>query len=435
MDENLVAELPKTKEVKQVSEVWIRRCFTLETRRKTQLWLTAILDELDQVKERKLLEPSVVKMQELIETNGVVRMYVSQMLEESRGKTRDNVFHRITSVDKLLEVINYIITRAPVFYPFGGLTGAYQFPMSSLFNEMMATEAGESAFRNTAFNDAMTGVLQAWCDYLDSPASREVLNEGKFGWLSPAGQKYTSLDEFVTNPNEPYYGFESFNAFFHRLIKPELRPLSAPDNSKVIVSPNDGTVYQIVSNVQLSTDFWAKGQTYSLINILNNNPMVNSFVGGDMVQTFLSGNDFHRFHSPIDGTILQVEVLQGLTFSQRNAENEPGAGTESLGYEAAVNTRGLIYIKGDDPALKTVCVIPIGITEISSVRFNDDITPNSPVKKGQELGSFSYGGSTLCLLFQPDVVQNFVVQPSGKLDTGGQETSVVRVNAQIATAR
>ncbi|WP_103070431.1 phosphatidylserine decarboxylase family protein [Aquimarina sediminis] len=428
-------EIAESTAKKQVNDLWFRTAYTEKHRIHVNIWLETILKEIDDSTTISF-SPSVLKMQEVLETNGVARMYVTQMLEQSKGKTRSGTFGRITSIKKLLTVINHIINRAPKFNPNPRLTGADTFPLSSLFTEMMATEAGESAFRNEAFNDTITGVLQEWCDYLDSEKSTYVLNEGENGWLSPLGQKYTDLDNFVVpNRNAPHFGFTSYNSFFHREIKPELRPISAPDDKKVIVSPNDGSVFQIASNIQKSTDFWAKGQTYSLINILNNSPYVNDFIGGDMVQTFLSGNDYHRFHAPIDGTILKTEIVQGLTFSQRNSEKEPGAGTESLGYEASVNTRGLVYIQSDDEVIGKVCVIPIGITEISSVRFGEHITEGAKVKKGDELGRFSYGGSTLCLLFQPNAIKNFVVQPVQKNQEDEQSQSMVLVNAQIATAR
>lgn len=418
----------------QANVQWIRTAYNQNQRKCVNIWLNTILEELENITEAAQLEPSVEIMRKLLETDGIARMYVTQMLEQSGGETRGDVFGKITTIDKLLEVINYIITRAPKYNPDPLLTGADTFPLSSLFTEMMATEAGESAFRNEAFNDTMTGVLQAWCDYLDSEESTNVLNEGEYGWLSPSAQRYTDLEIFVVPDRcAPHFGFKSYNAFFHREIKPELRPISAVEDKKVIVSPNDGTIYQIATNIQKSTDFWAKGQAYSLINILNNSPYVDDFVGGDMVQTFLSGNDYHRFHAPIAGTVVRTEIVQGLTFSQRSSEKEPGAGTESLGYEASVNTRGLVYIKSDEESIGTVCVIPIGITEISSVKFG--IKEGDKVKKGEELGRFSYGGSTLCLLFQPNVIKNFIVEPRQNPKSANQAESVVKVNAQIATAR
>ncbi|MEW7281135.1 phophatidylserine decarboxylase associated domain-containing protein [Aquimarina sp. 2201CG1-2-11] len=418
------------------NDQWIRTAYTEKQRISINIWLNVVLEEVTQ-SEATALAPSVKKMQEVLRTNGTARMYVTQMLEQSKGKTRSGTFGKITSIEMLLKVINHIIQRAPKFNPDPNLTGADTFPMSSLFTEMMATPAGESAFRNEAFNTTITGVLQEWCDFLDSEKSTYVLNQGEYGWLSPKGQEYTDLDSFVVpDRHAKHFGFTSYNAFFHRQIKPELRPIAAPDDKKVIVSPNDGTVYQIATNIQESTDFWAKGQTYSLINILNNNSLVKDFVGGDMIQTFLSGNDFHRFHAPVDGTIIKTEIVEGLTFSQRNSEKEPGAGTESLGYEASVNTRGLVYIQCEDESMGKVCVIPIGITEISSIRFGNHIVEGAKVKKGDELGRFSYGGSTLCLLFEPNVIKNFVTQPAkNPKNNDQQEVAIVQVNAQIATAR
>lgn len=413
-----------------------RKHFTLKHRRNIKIWLSQFLDTVD---DNESFKPSIVRMQQVIERNGVVRMYLSQMLEESDGETRGEMFGRIKSIDHLLKVLNRIISSAPIYSPDPELTSAYTFPMSSLFTEMMATDAGENAFRNEEFNNAMTGVLQEWCDYLDSEESRSVLNETKNGWLSESAQQYTDLKDFVIpDKNAPHFGFESYNAFFHREIRPELRPLPATDDPNVITSPNDGTLYQVATNIQRTTEFWAKGQTYSLLNILNNNKQyTEAFEGGDIVQTFLSGNNYHRFHSPVNGTVEHIEIVQGLTFSQRSSEKEPGAGTESLGYEAAVNTRGIIYIRSDNESVGLVCVIPIGITEISSIRFNESLKAGDKVKKGEEIGRFSYGGSTLCILFQKDVIEKYEFTSTGT-STGDQQKNldqVVFVNAAMATVK
>lgn len=404
-----------------------------------KIWLNGILAELEKIPGEIEWQPSVKNMAQVIEEDGVVRMYVQQMLEQSHGRTRfsnPDEPGKITTIDRLLDTVNHIITHAPkfVYSPDDtSITSAYTFPLSSLFNEMMATNAGEEAFRNAAFNGALNQVLNAWCHYLDSEASTYVLNK-KDGWLSPQGQEYTDLNNYVTEPQDSHLGFTSYNDFFHRKIKPELRPIASPDDSKVIVSPSDGTIYQTVTNIQRFTDFWAKGQTYSLSNILNNDhDYIPYYEGGTIIQTFLSGNDYHRVHAPVTGTVVKKELVPALTFSQRNSEKDEGAGTESLGYEASVNTRALLYIEADDPAIGTVCVIPIGITEISSIRFYDGIDCGKKVTKGEELGYFSYGGSTLCTLFKAGVIKHFVSEP-GTSNNDQQAGSRIKVNAQIATA-
>ena len=106
----------------------------------------------------------------------------------------------------------------------------------------------------------------------------------------------------------------------------------------------------------------------------------------------------------------------------------------SEGYYAAVNTRGLVVIESQRPSIGTICVIPIGITEISSVTFS--VSPNQMVKKGDELGQFSYGGSSMCLVFQKGVIAEYTMgTPPPKPVKDPSSGPPVRVNAQIALTR
>ena len=373
------------------------------------------------------LQPSVQALAALIEANGIVRMYVDQMIDEvpPAHKTVDDTAG-------LLAALNHIITTAPLFEE--DVQKRNFFPMSSLFVYMMMTPAGEAAFRYEAFNAALRRILQAWCQFLDSLESRYVLNTGAEGWLSPAAYAYNKLDEFVIpDPSAPHGGFTSFNAYFHRQVKLALRPVAAPDDPKVIVSANDGTVYAIARGVKAQDRFWLKGQPYSLVNMLNGPEHLGHFIGGDVFQSFLSGADYHRWRAPIAGVVRHAEVVNGLMFSDaESAGEDPTAGTYSQGYEASVNTRGLVFIESKDPTIGMVCVIPIGITEISSVTI--DVRHGDVVKKGDELGHFSYGGSSMCLVFQRGAIDHFTVAapPPGGDPDGGPP---IQVNARIAVAR
>ena len=69
--------------------------------------------------------------------------------------------------------------------------------------------------------------------------------------------------------------------------------------------------------------------------------------------------------------------------------------------------RGYYIIKTED--FGYIAMIPIGLDDISSVNFEkrfSDVKPSSPVpvKKGEKLGHFAYGGSIVILLFQPGVL-------------------------------
>jgi len=369
---------------------------------------------------------SVAEFADLIEQDGVVRMYVTEMIEQVADE--DKTIHNVA---ELLAALDHIVRTAPAFDVDPAKRNT--FPVSSLFVHMMYTPAGVAGFTHRALNGALRNILKEWCDYLDSAASQSVLNTGPHGWLSPPAAVLNKLDEFVIpDKNAPHWGFASFNDYFHRQVRPELRPIASPDDPKVIVSANDGTVFQVARDVQRSDRFWSKSQPYSLTNILDNHPAAGSFAGGEVLQSFLSGANYHRWRAPIAGTVVEAKVVNGLMFSELNpAGYDPTAGTYSQGYEASVNTRGLVLIESDDANIGTVGVVPIGITEISSISIQIEV--GQKVAKGEELGYFSYGGSSMCLIFQPGVIRRFTVDaptPGGDPDDGPP----IKVNAQIAVA-
>lgn len=398
-----------------------------QDKKNIKVWFKQLLADVKQeAKTGKQLkyQPTVQALADLIAQNGVVRMYVTQMIQEVPPPN-----NHIKTVDELLATLNHIIQRAPAYNPDPAKRNA--FPMSALFVYMMFTPSGETAFRLTDFNNAIRKILQAWCDYLDSPASQNVLNTGEYGWLSPSAYKFNKLEEFVIpDKNAPHWGFTSYNAYFHRQINLDYRPIAAPNDPKVIVSANDGTMYNLSRKVKKSDTFWIKSQPYSLVNMLDNSPFTDDFVGGDVMQSFLSGANYHRWRAPISGKIVEARIINGLMFSELHSEGfDPQAGIFSQGFEASVNTRGLVIIESDDKTIGKVCVIPIGITEISSITIG--VKVGQRVTKGEELGYFSYGGSTLCLVFQPKAIKRFTVKapvPSGP------PAEAINVNAQIAVA-
>lgn len=371
------------------------------------------------------ISPAVTAFAELIHGDAIVRMYVEEMIrqQEPAHATAENV-------EEMLATLDLIVETAPLYNPDKDKQNF--FPVSSLFAYMMMTPAGYAAFRYPAINDAVVRILDEWCRFLDRPASTYVLNTGKYGWLSKPAYEQYELQEFVIpDKSAPHWGWTSYNAFFHRQIKSEARPIADPDDPKVIVSANDGTVYNIARDVKRLDKFWLKGQPYSLLNVLNGSHYVDRFVGGDVFQSFLSGANYHRWHSPIDGTVRHTEIVNQLTFTEaESAGPDPGAGVLSLGYETATNVRGLVYVESDDPVIGMVCVIPIGITEISSVMI--EVKPGQRVKKGDELGYFSYGGSTLAIVFQPGAIRKYIPKnPHGK---AGDNGPAIDVNAKIAIA-
>lgn len=369
----------------------------------------------------RLLDPSVRAFADMLQNDSVIRMLVTRMITEVPAAHRT-----VETIEELLRQLNQITVTAPEWQE--EKSKRVFFPMSALFTYMMMTTSGMSVMRMPKMNDALRGILKAWCAYLDSGESAHVLNEEPNGWLSESAIAYNKLWEFKLDKNQPHWGFDCFNAFFHREIKPDQRPIAGKDDPEVVVSPNDGTVYRVARDVALETTFWIKSQPYSLHDMLNHDPIASDYAGGDVLQSYLSGADYHRWHAPVSGTIQKLEVINGLMFSNLASEGNDIKGTGSQGYYTAVNTRGLCYIKADHEPLKTVCVMPVGITEISSIRHT--VKVGDHVTKGQEIGRFSYGGSSLATIFQPGAINHFTAMVPDNPAIDG----TLQVNGKMAIA-
>lgn len=389
-------------------------------------WNRGMRGKLDS--EARPLGDAVARLGALIETHPIIRMYVSEMIRQVPHKYK--VVH---DIPELLRALEHITVTAPLYNQNPARRNA--FPMSSLFAYMMMTSAGEAVFRNADFNRGLKGVLQQWCAYLDSPDSAHVLNESPSGWLSTFAYQDMKLWEYEYDRTQPHWGFKSYNGYFHREIKPAARPIASPDDPKVIISPNDGNLVAIARDIKPQNEFWLKGEPYSLADMLDRSGHWERFVGGYVFQSFLSGANYHRWHAPIDGTVREARVVDGLMFSDaESAGFDPNAGVLSEGYDATVNTRGLVFIESDDANIGMVCVIPIGITEISSVRIR--VKAGDHVKKGDELGFFSYGGSSMAVVFQQSAIDHFTVPPPPPLPVVDPSSGPpLLVNAQIAVAR
>ncbi|MHC5012784.1 MAG: phosphatidylserine decarboxylase, partial [Planctomycetota bacterium] len=172
-------------------------------------------------------------------------------------------------------------------------------------------------------------ILAVWTGFLDSEDSRYVLNDGPHGWQSRAALAQLHMQDYQYDPAAPYWGFSSWNDFFTREVKPDARCIAAPDDPKVVVAACDSTVYRVARHIRSTRrEFWVKGEPYSLADMLDDE-YVDEFIGGDVWQAYLSPFDYHRWHSPVTGTVRKAYVKEGLYFSQADCMGEDPSGVLS----------------------------------------------------------------------------------------------------------
>ena len=140
--------------------------------------------------------------------------------------------------------------------------------------------------------------------------------------------------------------------------------------------------------------------------MLDNCEMAEKFYSGTVYQGFLFPTNYHRWHSPVSGFIMQTELVDGSYYSQiYTSTTDPSSAEESQSYLAHVAPRSIVYIQADNPDIGLMAFISIGMGEVSSNEIT--VKAGDHVKKGDQLGMFHFGGSTHCLIFRPGVNLDF----------------------------
>ena len=367
-------------------------------------WLTGHWKRVEARGEQVVLHPVLIEFQQLIDTDPVVRMYVHQMIAQV-PRTKPYRKRHLHSVEQMICLINEVLTMAPEFGE-----NAVVIPLAAIFDWTMGTPAGFAAFRDPRINAMLKKILTSWCGFLESPDSLYVLNDSASGWKCPAARRAVGIEQFEHDPQDERWGFASWNDFFTRRFKDGARPVASPDDDKVIVSACESTPYRIATGVQRQDRFWIKSQPYSLQDMLANDDSIDQFVGGTVYQAYLTAMNYHRWHSPVAGTIVRAFVEQGTYYSEAVSESwDALQPPDSQPYLAHVAVRAIILIEADDPVIGLVAFVAVGIGEISSCIIDTNITPGYHVEKGEELGYFQFGGSTYCLVFGPGAIAGFTL--------------------------
>jgi phosphatidylserine decarboxylase len=364
----------------------------------------------------------------LIDTNPLLRMHVQRMIDEVPA-TRAYRQRHLRSVEQLLQLINAVLTTAPEF----GQDAMVATPIGAILDWTMGTPAGFAAYRDPRIIAALKEILDAWAAFLDSPDSLYVLNDSPNGWKSAQARRAVGIDQFEYDPQDEHWGFTSWNDFFTRRFRPGVRPIAAPDDDAVVVSACEATPYALTTGVRRTDRFWVKSEPYSVADMLAHDPATDAFVGGTVFQAFLSAINYHRWHSPVAGTIVRAFRVPGTYYSEADSQGSDAVEpTHSQAYLAHVATRAVVLIQADDPMLGLVTFVPVGMSDVSSCLLHPDLVPGRHVAKGDELGRFQYGGSTCCLLFRPGSVAEFDLAALPR--PHDREPPLLRMGAALARA-
>ncbi|KAE8388465.1 Phophatidylserine decarboxylase-domain-containing protein [Aspergillus alliaceus] len=399
-------------------------------------WLSDLLKEADQSPDN--LQPVLREFQLLIESNPRIYMLFQSMFQQAHENAPvRNRRHEVQDYQQMLRVLNHVITHAPPCI--GKLAGV---PMLGAFRYALPTVSGYAAFIDPEVNSMLKKVLDVWGEFLSSSESVSVLTTSSTGWFgTEAIRKLTStanvggttyaFDElYICDPTAPHYGFPSWDAFFTRTFRENIRPVASPEDDTVIANACESRPFTLGRNVKARDNFWIKGQTYSLVDMLGAG-FPDSFIGGTIYQGYLDSFSYHRWHAPVSGKVVKTYTIDGTYLSTVGAmhRDDPhpneGSQIDYQVYLSAMATRAVILIQTDNPDIGLVGFLGIGMVEISTCEIT--VKEGEYVKKGDQIGMFHYGGSSHCVIFQKGV------NVTGFPEIGRKENVPVRGKLAVVT--
>ena len=204
---------------------------------------------------------------------------------------------------------------------------------------------------------------------------------------------------------EPLDSFPSVQSFFVRALKDGARPIDQAADA--FVSPCDGA-WGAAGVVEQGLALQVKGRAYSVASLLGDDALAAQFEGGVYATLYLSPRDYHRFHSPCSGDVVEARHMPGALWPVNNA------GIVHVDGLFAKNERIVAVVRPHGFPDARLAMVAVGATMVGKVRvvFDDTLSTNvrgenegahrvyqppKRVEKGAEWGRFEFG-STIVLV-------------------------------------
>ena len=244
-----------------------------------------------------------------------------------------------------------------------------------------------------------------WGRFLDTPESFDDTILQSFIDESPRFRIQDSMIGDPPRPNNPS-GWLTFNQFFARELNPGLRPVTTPGDNCTVTVPADCTFkrhFAIDDDGSIEPITFKGTHTYATVQqLLHDSAYADAFNGGSYIHLFLGPYSYHRFHTPVAGTVKECYPLAGQVYLDvaLSGGQFDAADSATGGYEFQ-QARGVLTIDTADSSagdIGMVAVLPIGMCQVSGVNMTHEV--DAPCAKGDEFGYFTFGGSDIIILFQ-----------------------------------
>ena len=229
---------------------------------------------------------------------------------------------------------------------------------------------------------------------------RRALASRLCGWYADTGfsrrriaRVIQELDIDVGEFRDPISEFRTFNEFFYRHLRPDARPFDP--SPEILVSPADCRLL-VFPSLQDDTCIPVKGSSFTLGALFGPDLAARAepFRGGSLAVCRLCPADYHRYHYPASGRATTHASLPGAYHSVNPV-------AIALGLDIFTENRreiSLLDLDGFGPC----AFIEVGAFGVGGIVQTHT---ESTFAKQDEKGYFTFGGSTLILVFAPGAVQ------------------------------
>ncbi len=231
---------------------------------------------------------------------------------------------------------------------------------------------------------------------------------------------------------EDIHQFKTFNEFFTRTLKDDVRPIDAGLDS--IVCPCDGTI-SMHGPIDKNTLIQAKNKYFSIQDFCTpTSHFTDQFIDGYFYTIYLSPRDYHRVHMPCAGHLQEMVYVPGRLFSvapyapktidklfARNERVVPVFAIKN-GY-AAVSMVGAVNVAAIEMVWSGLVTPP----HRSTPKHYEYTSGQNAIElqKGDHMGTFNMG-STVVLLFSRDSINPDTEISIGQKVKMGQKLGTVK---------
>ncbi|KAI9853462.1 MAG: hypothetical protein M1830_006667, partial [Pleopsidium flavum] len=143
---------------------------------------------------------------------------------------------------------------------------------------------------------------------LNSETGEKVVNSSSRKQIKPFVDFYgINMNDFTPSDIN---GYNNFQEFFVRKHKPGSRPIyQQEDPTKAVIVADSRVV--VYDNLSQTRSIWIKGGHFTIADLVQDRNVGERWADGAVASFRLSPQDYHRYHSPVEGTIKWWKQIDG----------------------------------------------------------------------------------------------------------------------------